>query len=76
MADAGPSGGCGGRSVARTCVQPAPVELRDRACYGKDDVFSLCDTLARAEDVLIRVGAQEEARRVAEAFELLEAGLA
>ncbi len=46
------------------------------ACYPKEDVFSLCDALSRAERALIRAGLRHDAALVAAAFDLLEAGLA
>jgi hypothetical protein len=46
-----------------------------RASYAKEDVFALCDVLARAERVLLGAGEREEAARLSGAFDLLEAGL-
>lgn len=55
---------------------PAPLRLPAGAFYVKDDVFGICDALARAEAALRRLGASDEAAGVARAFELVEAGLA
>ena len=75
VADACARGGDGGLRAARLPVPPTPLRIPARASYSKDDVFCLCDALARAEQVLIRAGEAEEATRVAVAFDLLEAGL-
>jgi|GEM_PF-5292357 len=65
----------GGR-VGRLPAGVAPLTMPAWAFYAKDDVFDLCDTLARAERALIEAGRREEGAQVARAFELLEAGLA
>ena len=76
VADPCAGGGGSSRRAARMPLPPAPVEFPAWARYSKDDVFGLCDVLARAEQVLIRAGEPHEAAQVAVAFELLEGGLA
>jgi hypothetical protein len=76
VADAGSPGRGSSRRAARLRVPAAPLAFPARVFYSKDEVFSLCDALARAEAVMIRAGQPEEAARVAAAFELLEGGLA
>ena len=68
----GGSGGCAGGLPAPL----APLRIPPWVLYEKEGVFDVCDTLARAESALIRAGEHEEAARVADAFTLLEAGLA
>lgn len=76
VADArtGDRGGC--RRPSRMPVRPARLRIRARAVYSKEDVFGLCDILARAERALRGAGEPEEAALVAAAFDLVEAGLA
>jgi hypothetical protein len=76
VADAGAHGGERGRRAVRVSVGVAPLRIPAWVLYSKGDVFGLCDTLARAERVLIGAGETEEAARVAAAFDVLEAGLA
>jgi hypothetical protein len=66
----------GGGDGVRLHARPAPLRIPARASYSKDDVFGLCEILARAERALIRSGEPDEAARVATAFEVLESGLA
>lgn len=73
--DARARGGDGGRIAARLPEAPAPLRFRSRASYAKDDIFGLCDALARAERALIRAGEPAEAARLSGAFDLLEGGL-
>lgn len=73
---AGARGGDGERHRAGVLGAPAPLHLPAGAFYVKDDVFGICDALARAEAALTRLGARDEAARVAQVFELVEAGLA
>jgi hypothetical protein len=54
----------------------APLRIPAWVLYAKEDVFDLCDTLARAERALARAGEHDEAACVAEAFALVESGLA
>jgi hypothetical protein len=68
--------GRGGRRDGRLRGRPAPLRIPATAFYTKDEVFGLCDALARAERALIVSGAPDEASRVAAAFEVLESGLA
>jgi hypothetical protein len=75
VATACPGGGERVRRAGRLPLVPSPLRFPSRAAYTKGDVFGLCDVLARAEQVLIRLGEHEEAARVAAAFDLLEAGL-
>ena len=72
---AGARGSRRGRA-GRVPSSPAPLRIPQLVFYAKQDVFDLCDTLARAERALIRAGEHEEAARAAHAFGLLEAGLA
>jgi len=67
-------GGSRGRA-GRLPSSLAPLRIPPLASYAKEDVFDLCDTLARAERALIRAGEHDEAARAAHAFALLEAGL-
>ncbi|MGH8987892.1 MAG: hypothetical protein ACRDXC_04735 [Acidimicrobiales bacterium] len=60
---------------SRLPVRPVPLRIPVRASYDKEDVFGLCDALARAERVLIRSGEVDEAGLLAAAFDLLESGL-
>lgn len=76
VADARSCGGERSRRTSRMPLPPTRLRIPARAVYEKDDVFCLCDTLARAERTLIRAGEAEEAARVAVAFDLLEAGFA
>ena len=62
--------------AGRVPSSPAPLRIPPLVFYAKEDVFDLCDTLARAERALIRAGEHEEAARAAHALGLLEAGLA
>lgn len=71
-----PCGGDRGGGVPGSPVDPTPLRIPDRAFYSKDDVFGLCDALARAERALIRVGERDEAAQLAAAFDVLESGLA
>ena len=75
VADARAHGGSRGRG-GRLPASLAPLRIPPWALYAKEDVFDLCDTLARAERALMRAGEHEEAARAAHAFGLLEAGLA
>ena len=59
----------------RLRVQPEQLRIPAWVVYPKDDVFDLCDAVARAERALIRAGEQGEAARLAAAFEVLESGL-
>lgn len=76
VADARAGGSGRSRRGARMPVPAAPLRIPAWACYAKDEVFDLCDALARAERVLIEAGRVDEAARVAIAFDVLEAGLA
>ncbi len=77
VADAGARGGGHGRGRGgRLPASLAPLRIPPWALYAKEDVFDLCDTLARAERALLQAGEHDEAARVAEAFALLESGLA
>jgi hypothetical protein len=68
---------CRGERRGGVGVPAAPVALHmpPWARYSKDVVFEVCGTLAEAEALLSRSGYAELAVRIAEAFELLEAGL-
>lgn len=61
--------------AGRVLSSLAPLRIPSLVSYAKEDVFDLCDTLARAERALIQAGEHEEAARAAHAFALLEAGL-
>ncbi len=61
--------------LGRLPDHPVPLRVPAWAVYSKDDVFGLCDVLARAEQALIRAGEGGEAARVAAAFDVLESGL-
>ncbi len=68
-------GGDRGRPVTGVPAGPEPLRVPARAWYAKDDVFGLCDTLARAERALRRAGEVDEAAQLAAAFDVLESGL-
>jgi hypothetical protein len=75
LADTRAHGRSRGRS-GRVPAELAPLRIPRWVRYAKEDVFDLCDTLARAERVLLEAGKHDEAGRVAQAFILLESGLA
>lgn len=55
---------------------PVPLRIAPWARFAKSEVFEICGALASAEATLRRLGLSDEAQRVADAFELAEAGLA
>jgi len=54
---------------------PIPLRIASSVRYAKDEVFEICGALASAEAALRRLGLSHEAARVAEAFQVAEAGL-
>jgi hypothetical protein len=75
LAAVGRRGGDRSGGVSRLPDDPAPLRIPAWACYRKDDIFGLCDTLARAERAMMRAGELHGAAELAVAFDVLESGL-
>lgn len=56
----------------REAPTPHPVRLAGEVVLAKREVFAACQALADLGAWAVRVGAQEEARRLGELFDLLE----
>jgi hypothetical protein len=56
--------------------QMAPPYFAERIAFLKEEVFDICDALARAETSLWRLGQGPEAAQLSGVFELVEGRLA
>jgi hypothetical protein len=68
--------GAADRRVLEHPATAQPTALAERVAYDKEEVFEICESLARAEALLARLGWRSEAARLARSFELAESRLA